>query len=252
MIKVPELDIVVPVYNESNNIIPFLLALKQAIHKTVFRVLICYDFDEDTTLSAINEKSSLLQALNIQFVRNHGSGPHDAVTSGFQAAEASAVLVMPADDLQNAVIIERMMEALQKGAEVVCASRLMPGGTMRRCPLLKNVLVRFASLTLHYFAGLPTHDATNGFRMFSKKLLNVISIESTAGFTYSIELTVKAHRLQKWIVEIPAHWMERNEGKSRFKLLKWLAPYLRWYFYAFATTYLKWLFKLSARYRHAK
>lgn len=231
------MDIVVPVYNEANNIITFLLALKNNIQKTSYRVLICYDFEEDTTLLAIKKNRVLLDGILIELIRNQGCGPHSAVLSGFKAATADAILVMPADDFHNASIIDMMAEKLYRGIDIVCASRLMPGGTMQRCPFLKNILVRFASYTLHHLARIPTHDATNGFRMFSKNLLNQVTIESRVGFTYSVEILVKAHRLTKSIVEIPAHWIERTEGNSRFQIFKWIIPYLRWYFYAFSTTY---------------
>ena len=167
--NVVELDIVVPVYNESDNIIPFLLALKKMVRRPVFRVLICYDFDEDTTLSVIKRHQDLFYGLFIDFIRNDGRGPHSAVLSGFKASQAKAVLVMPADDLQNASIVDSMFEKSQSGAHIVCASRLMRGGSMRRCPLLKNILVRCAGYSLYYLAGLPTHDASNGFRLFSSK-----------------------------------------------------------------------------------
>ena len=238
----PDLDIIVPVYNESDNIIPFLLSLKHTIKQTSFRVLICYDFEEDTTLLAIENNREQLTRLNISYVRNQGRGPHSAVLSGFKAAKAQAILVMPADDCQNASIIEEMVGKLKRGAYIVCASRLMRGGSMRHCPLLKSILVRSANYSLYYLARLPTHDATNGFRLFSKALLDQVEIESKFGFTYSIELLVKCHRLGKPIVEIPAHWIERDKGKSRFKLLRWLVPYLRWYGYAFYTSYIQGTF----------
>lgn len=232
-----KMDIIVPVYNEANNIITFLLSLKNNIQKTLYRVLICYDFEEDTTLLAIKKNQILLDGILIELIRNQGRGPHGAVLSGFKAATAPAILVMPADDFHNASVIDTMVEKLYLGSDIVCASRLMPGGTMKRCPFLKNILVRFASYTLHHLARIPTHDATNGFRMFSRNILNQITIESRIGFTYSIEILVKAHRLTKSITEIPAHWIERTEGNSRFQVIKWIIPYLRWYFYAFATTY---------------
>jgi dolichol-phosphate mannosyltransferase len=50
---------------------------------------------------------------------------------------------------------------------------------------------------------------------------------------------VKAHRLRWRIGEVPALWFERKHGTSRFRVLKWLPAYLRWYRYAFATTYLR-------------
>jgi hypothetical protein len=66
-----------------------------------------------------------------------------------------------------------------------------------------------------------------------------IVIESDQGFCYSIELLVKCHRLGWRIGETPARWYERAHGDSHFRVLKWLPAYLRWYLYAFATTYLK-------------
>jgi dolichol-phosphate mannosyltransferase len=52
-------------------------------------------------------------------------------------------------------------------------------------------------------------------------------------------LLVKAHRLGWRIGEVPARWFERQHGASRFRVLKWLPAYLRWFRYAFATTYLR-------------
>jgi hypothetical protein len=66
-----------------------------------------------------------------------------------------------------------------------------------------------------------------------------IAVESDRGFCYSIELLVKCHRLGWQIGEVPANWFERTSGSSRFQVLRWLPAYLRWYAYAFATTYLR-------------
>ena len=52
---------------------------------------------------------------------------------------------------------------------------------------------RAAGLSLHWLGGLPVHDATSNFRLYSKRLLNQVTIESTGGFELGIELTVKAH-----------------------------------------------------------
>jgi dolichol-phosphate mannosyltransferase len=114
----------------------------------------------------------------------------------------------------------------------------MPGGKMEGCPWLKAMLVRAAAFMLHRFAGLPTHDATSGFRLFSRRVVERIAIESDQGFCYSIELLVKAHRLGWKISEIPAVWFERKHGKSRFKVLRWVPAYLRWFGYGFATRFL--------------
>jgi hypothetical protein len=115
----------------------------------------------------------------------------------------------------------------------------MPGGAMVGCPWLKAVLVRTANFTLHHLARIPTRDSSNGFRLFSRRVIDTIAIESTEGFCYSIELLVKAHRLGWRIGEVPTRWFERRAGTSRFRVMKWLPLYLRWYRYAFATTFLR-------------
>ena len=93
--------------------------------------------------------------------------------------------------------------------------------------------------TLYFFSSIPVKDASNGFRLFSRKLLDTVDIESTVGFAYSLELLAKCNRLKLKIYQIPAKWEERSEGSSRFKILKWLPQYLRWYFYGLGTTWLR-------------
>jgi hypothetical protein len=146
---------------------------------------------------------------------------------------------MPADDDYNAGILDAMVQKAETGCDIVCASRFMPGGGMVGCPWLKAFLVRAGNFTLHHIARLPVRDASNGFRLFSRRALDRIPVESQFGFCYSIELLVKAHRLGWPIGEIPARWFERQHGTSRFKVLSWLPAYLRWYAYAFATTFLR-------------
>ena len=125
------------------------------------------------------------------------------------------------------------------GSHIVAASRFVKGGSMKGCPLIKSILVRSASFTLYYFSSIPIRDASNGFRLFSRKLLNEVKIESKVGFAYSLELLAKCNRLEYKISEIPAKWEERSEGSSRFKVFKWLPQYLKWYIYGLSTTWLK-------------
>jgi dolichol-phosphate mannosyltransferase len=149
------------------------------------------------------------------------------------------VLVFPADDDYNAERLDMMVEKARAGCDVVCASRFIPGGSMVGCPFVKAVIVRAAAFTLYHFARIPTRDATNGFRLFSRRVVKSIPVESQVGFAYSLELLAKAHRLGWKVGEVPVSWFERNQGESRFRIYKWLPQYLRWYFYAFATTWLR-------------
>ena len=102
--------------------------------------------------------------------------------------------------------------------------------------IIKGFLTRLTSFFLFYFTTFPIKDPTNSFRLFSTELINKIKIESNKGFTLSLELTAKAHRLGYKITEIPATWIERDKGKSRFKLISFILPYTKWLFFIIKTS----------------
>ena len=228
------LEVIIPVYNEGASIKKVLELLHENV-KTRFQVLICYDFEEDTTLPIIDECSRISH--NVLKVKNEGSGVHGAIVTGFKKSTADCVIVFPADDILNQNILDDMYSKFQQGCHIVVASRFMKGGSMKGCPWLKAILVRLASFTLYILSSIPVRDASNGFRLFSRKIIDNIVIESSEGFTYSLELLVKSRRLGLKIGEVPAKWQEREEGVSRFRLFYLLPKYLKWYFYGLSTTW---------------
>ena len=235
MEKVP-IEIVIPIFNEGKKVIK-LLDLFQSNIKNKIRVLLCYDLDTDN----IFEYKSVLKdyKFNVTLVKNPTTGPCAAIKKGLYFGNSDCVIVYPADDLLNIDIIDKMYESFKRENDIVVASRFIRGGSMKGCPLLKSILVRLASSTLYMLSSIPVRDASNGFRLFSRKLLNTVTVESTVGFAYSLELLVKCQRLKLKIYEIPAQWEERSEGSSRFKIFKWLPEYLKWYFYGLSTFWLR-------------
>jgi len=229
------IDLVIPVYNEAENILPMLQAFDREV-QTPIRILICYDRDDDNTLPVLRQVNSRFE---ISLVKNKRQSVHGAVVTGFESSTGPAVISYMADDDYNAGLIDRMAEMFWQGNEIVCASRLMRGGSMAGCPLPRRAVYRLASFSLHYLAGLPVHDATNAFRLFSRRLLQQVRIESTLGFSYSFELLAKCHRLGWKVGEIPARWPIRRIGKSRFRTLQWSPDYLLWFLYIFATGFLR-------------
>lgn len=229
------LDVVIPVYNEGRSIVRVLDALARHV-RTELRVLIVYDHDDDDTIPAAREAKV---PFAVTPLKNEGRGPHGAVTTGFRSTAAPYVLVWPADDDYNIERIDAMVERARAGCDIVCASRLMPGGRMVGAPFLKSAIIRLSALILRIATRLPTHDPSSGLRLFSQRILRTVQLESDTGFTYSIELLVKCHRLGWPICEIPFEWRERTTGRSRFRVLVWLPAYFVWFRYALATTYLR-------------
>lgn len=227
-------DIIIPVYDEGKNILSTIETLFEHI-SFKFKIVICYDYEADNTLTVI-KNSKFSDCNNIYFLKNFDRGPHSAVMTGILNSDSDYVIVLPADDDYNAPIIELMInQALKNNLDIVCPSRFINGLSMQGASLIKKILVISANFLLKNFASMPVHDSTNGFRLFSKKIIKNIKIESSFGFTYSIEYLVKGHRYGYKIAEIPAIWKERKFGKSRFKIFKWIFPYLRWFVYAFFT-----------------
>lgn len=224
----PQLSVVLPVYNEGENITGTLTKLTDALAVDDYELLVVYDFDEDTTVPVVRALQASMPKV-VLHKNDVARGALGAIRAGFRRARAPYVVVTMADLSDDPADIEPMLALAQTGVDVVAASRYMRGGRQVGGPFLKRTLSRLAGLSLHWVAGVPTHDSTNNFKLYSRRLLDAVTVESTAGFELALELTVKAHLLGMGIAELPTTWRDRTAGASRFKLLQWLPQYLRWY-----------------------
>jgi len=224
----PALSIVIPVYNEGENIVPTLRGIASAVRTQPREVLVVHDFPEDTTVPAVRAIQAELPDVRLH-LNDLGRGVLKAIRSGFAASGGRYVLVMMADLSDDPADIDSMVALAEDGADVVSGSRYMRGGRQVGGPLLKRMLSRTAGLSLHWLGGIPTHDPTNNFRLYSRRLLESVEVESEAGFELAIELTVKAHLAGMRVAEVPTTWRDRTAGESRFRLWHWLPHYLRWY-----------------------
>lgn len=226
-----DVDFVMPVYNEGANVERALREIYERVPMAK-RVLVVYDFDEDDTVPVVRRLMSELPG--VEPVKNAlGRGALNAMRAGIAAARADVVIVTMADLSDDIAIVPRMVALIRdEGYDVVCASRYMRGGRQIGGPAVKGMLSRFAGVSLHHLAGLPTHDATNSFRAYRRSLFDEIEIESSGGFELALEVTAKAHAAGRPITEVPSTWRDREAGASRFRLAAWLPHYLRWYVFA--------------------
>ena len=231
------LSIIIPAHFEEKNIGKTLAEIEKKV-KTSYEVLVVYDLDDDPTVRVVRgltrSRVNAFEKNKIMLIKNfvgNGRGVINAFKSGLQKAKGEAVVVVMADLSDDLAKIDSMYRLIEKGYDIVCGSRYMKGGQQIGGPMLKGFLSRMAGLTAHYLFGLPMHDPTNAFKMFKKNIFNRIEIESSGGFEYNLEVIVKAHKLRMKISEVPATWRDRAQGKSKFKLLKWLPKYIKWYLF---------------------
>lgn len=224
------LSIIIPVYNESENI---LLTLKEIKHqvKTSHEIIIVYDFDDDTTIPIV--KNSKKMYPNVRLVKNFVlPGPSGAIRTGILLSHGERVLVTMADLCDDLSQVEDMIALVPKKAGIICPSRYMKGGKQQLKSSLKVWAPRTAGWLIRILAGVPTYDPTNSYKLYSKEMLDRLTLKSTVSFSVTLEIVVKAHALGYSIIEIPTIWRDRQHGKTNFKLGRSLVTYLPWFFYA--------------------
>lgn len=222
----PRLGIVIPVYNEGENIARTLDAIRTQV-TTPHRISLVYDFDEDNTLPVVRARQGA--GHDIRLVKNLQPGVVSAIKTGLRQAEEEYVLVTMADMSDDYADVDTMCGLLAQGYDLVCGSRYMPGGRQIGGPRLKKMISRLAGVSLHYLADIPTLDATNSYKLYRKRMLDALSIESDGGFEIGMEIVIKAHALGYKVTETPTCWIDRTAGTSRFRLIRWMPYYLRWY-----------------------
>jgi glycosyltransferase involved in cell wall biosynthesis len=227
----PEIDFVMPVYNEGANIGRALEEIDQQVTISK-RVLVVYDFEGDYTLPELRRLAPNYPW--VEAVKNDlGKGVLNAIRAGIAASRAEVVIITMADLSDDLAVVPRMVRMIrEEGYDLVAASRYMKGGRQVGGPLLKKTMSRVAGVSLYWLGALPIHDATNAFRAYRRQVLLDFPIESQGGFAYSLEITAKAHAAGRKLGEVPSTWRDRSAGESRFKLRAWLPHYLKWYGYA--------------------
>ena len=229
-----KLDIIIPVYNEDENITRLLKALEDEVACN-FRVLICYDNETDKTLEHF--KNTNVISKEILLIKNPKQGPNSAIIEGIKLSNAEIILIYMADDFENIKLINNMINLIIRGNDLVIPSRFIYGGKMIGNKKIKIMLSTFGAYLMYYLVRIPFKDCTNAFKMFSKNLKEKIKFESTKGFTFALELTTKSYLLNLKIIEIPSIWIETKNRKSNFRIYKWLPYYIYWLLFSIVKNY---------------
>jgi dolichol-phosphate mannosyltransferase len=221
----PELSIVIPAYNERENILATLETLEETV-PVPHEIFIVYDTDEDTTLQAARTIASRWH--HVQLIKNSiAKGPSGALRTGFAHSRAPWVLVAMADLCDDFTQIPQLLK-LAANAQIVCPSRYCPGG-QQELSGLKVWAPKTAGFLLKLLTGIATSDPTNSYKLYSRRLLQEITLKSTVSFSVTLEIVAKAHALGYRIAEVPTRWRIRKDGKTNFKLWRSLVVYMPWF-----------------------
>jgi hypothetical protein len=141
------------------------------------------------------------------------------------------VCIYTADFADQPDAIDAMYEEIQRGVDIVSGARYIPGGQKYGGPWLQTILSRMGNWLFRILTDFPLSDITYSFKMYRREVIDAVKIEYDAGWVISFEICVKAYLKGFKFKEVPAVWIARQLGESKFSLSKWLPAYLHWFWY---------------------
>lgn len=235
------LSIVVPCYNESENVerlytelLPILLDLganKTTLDKPVHSVELVLVDDgsiDDTYLALKNRFANVHDSwLTVQIVRhavNRGLGA--AIRTGLHAATGDVIVTTDCDGTYRYEEIPRLLACLTPDVSIVTASPYHPFGNVMNVPVDRLVLSRGSSLLYRLLVSWKIHTYTALFRAYRREVVQHVPFESD-GFLAGTELLVKALLSGYGVAEYPTVLHSRVHGVSKAKLLRTIRAHLR-------------------------
>jgi dolichol-phosphate mannosyltransferase len=209
--------VVLPTYNEAENIVGFLGALRKAVPDA--DVLVVDDNSPDGTAALAEETASELGRIKV--LRRPGKlGLGAAYRHGFTAAfdEGYEVIVsMDSDFSHDPEVIPTMLRLVSGGADAVIGSRYVPGGATESWRLRRRLLSKWGNRYTAAVLRLPVRDCTSGFRAYRDEALRAINPASTTaeGYAFLTELVRKLIANGSKIVETPIVFRDRQFGTSK-------------------------------------
>jgi len=223
------LSIIVPAYNEEENIEHVIAEIEKTV-SLAHETLVINDHSKDTTEKIVENLTVKYPALRLINNPNEG-GFASALKTGFKNAHGEVIVPVMADLCDELTTIEKMYEKINDGFDIVCGCRYTKNGARKGGSKFKGFLSCSAGWSLYYLLGIPTHDIANAFKMYRKEIIGSFDI-NTRGFEVSMEITLKAFYKGFKVTEVPTIWKERTRGASNFKVFRLLPSYLRLYFWA--------------------
>jgi dolichol-phosphate mannosyltransferase len=222
--------IIIPTYNEKENIVPLLERLMELPHG--LDVLVVDDNSPDGTAALVQDM--MRREPRIHLLSRPGKlGLGSAYRDGFRYAleqGAEYIFEMDADFSHDPVVIGEFLAAAQD-ADVVLGSRYLNGVRVVNWPLNRLILSRTANVYTRIITRLPVYDATGGYKCFRRRALEGIRLDRVRsdGYAFQIEVSFKCWKRGFKLKEIPIVFVDRRAGVSKMnRRIIWEAAWMVW------------------------
>ncbi len=223
-----KLSIVVPTYNERENLPILVKKIGEVLKGLDFELIIVDDDSPDETWKLAQEMKKEYPFIKV--LRRVGERDlSTAVLDGFKQANGDVLAVMDADLQHPPEKLLNMYKKIEEGADIVIGSRYVEGGEIEEWSIIRRLYSKFATLLAHIF--LPNtrivRDPMSGFFMCRRGVIEKAELNPVG---YKILLEVLAKGVYRRVEEEPITFMKRKKGKSSLNLavqIKYLRHLLR-------------------------
>jgi len=216
---VPDSVVIIPTYNEKENIEKIIRKVFSLPHE--FHVLIVDDGSPDGTGSIVKNLQQQFPGNLFLLERSGKQGLGTAYIAGFRWAiekKYDYIFEMDADFSHSPDDLIRLRNACaNEGADVAVGSRYTKGGSVVNWPLNRVLLSKYASVYVQMITGMNIKDATAGFKCYKRKVLETIDLDKIhfVGYAFQIEMKFTAWKHGFKIKEVPITFTDRTEGTSK-------------------------------------
>ena len=209
--------VVLPTYNESENIARLLTQLRNVLPDA--RLFVVDDNSPDGTGDIAERCARELGGIEVLH-RPGKQGLGSAYRQGFThviAQGVDVVVSMDVDFSHDPLAIPAMLAEIESGSDAVIGSRYVSGGGTKNWPLHRRLLSRWGNLYTGAVLGVKVRDCTSGFRAYRSSALAAIAPETTKaeGYAFLSELVVRLSRRGLKISEVPILFIDRENGTSK-------------------------------------
>jgi len=213
-----EISIIIPTYNESQNICGILEHIQKSIPRNLQAETIVVDDNSPDHTAKIAEdyfrsiKEKTTHTISV-IKRKAKTGLSSAILNGIQQATGNTIVVMDSDFSHPPNIIPKMIETLkQTRCDIVIASRYVKGGAIQGWPLKRKLMSKIATVIAKKGLGISSKDPMSGFFVFKKNIISGLKFD-TIGYKMLLEILVKTKGVK--IQEVPYTFTDRQHGDSK-------------------------------------
>jgi dolichol-phosphate mannosyltransferase len=209
--------IVVPTYNEADNIDQMLRLVRAAVPDQ--DILVVDDSSPDGTAAIAERVAGELGQIDL-LSRPDTQGLGEAYRAGFALGIErgyDCFVQIDADLSHDPAVIPELLAEIDAGADMVIGSRYVPGGSIPHWPWFRRAISRWGNRYAGFVLGLKVRDATAGYRAHRRTALEAIHYEHTRskGYGFQIEIAYRVGRAGGRIREVPIEFTDRVRGHSK-------------------------------------